>query len=180
MYQLFILGQLMDHPMSGYQIRKALAVIIGSDQTISFGALYPQLDKLAKVGDITLEFKTSSQQRTQKMATITSQGRKHFKELILAPIVLNKQTQSEFQMKINFLHLLTHSQQLSVLDDFEEYLKNKLNRLRKKQEELPSNKNMIIADIKDTMRVIDLRITRIDAQLHWIKNLILELNREEE
>jgi len=54
MYVLFVLGQLMDRPMTGYQLRKALTAVVGRDLTISFGALYPLLDKLAAAGDLTL------------------------------------------------------------------------------------------------------------------------------
>lgn len=178
MYPLFILGQLMDHPMSGYTIRKALAVIVGTSQTISFGALYPLLDKLAAAGDITLEFKMSDKQRSQKIATITPQGRKHFKELVLAPVALNKQTQPEFQVKINFLHLLTKKQQLLILNDFKQYLRDRLDHLHQKQIDLPNKPDMIIADIKDVLRVIDLRIVGTEAQIQWVQNLILELEKE--
>lgn len=171
MYELFILGQLMDRPMTGYQLRKALVSVVGQELTISFGALYPLLDKLAAAGELRLDFKTTSK-RPQKVATLTESGQQHFWQLILAPVCLNKQTQLTFQIKLNFLHLLTLSQQLTVLADFQAFAQGQLTRLTEHQVQLQHNVHMLAADIADALLVVDLQLVRAQAQFNWVTTLI--------
>lgn len=179
MYELFILGQLMDRPMTGYQLRKALMNVVGQELTISFGALYPLLDKLAAVGDLTLNFKTTTSKRPQKVATLTSAGRRHFWTLVLAPVTLNKQTQLTFQIKLNFLHLLTLAQQLTVLTDFQAFAQGQLTRLAAQQAQLQHNEHMLAADIVDALLANELQIQRAQVQFDWITALI-QAKRETE
>jgi DNA-binding PadR family transcriptional regulator len=178
MYQLFILGQLMDKPMSGYQLRKALTTIVGPEKTISFGSLYPLLDKLATAGDLTISLKKSEHQRPQKIAALTDAGRAHFWELISAPVVSNKQTQTEFLMKVQFLHLLSVDQQLTVLNDFKTYLNQRLERLHQKQIELPQIATMATEDVADSLWVIDLHIVSTEAQIKSLKKMIKTIKKE--
>lgn len=168
MYELFILGQLMDHPMTGYQLRKALVNVVGSELTISFGALYPLLDKLATAEELTLAFKDTTSKRPQKLATITTVGRERFAQLIQQPVVLNKQTQLTFQMKVNFLHLLPVAQRRVVLQAFQEFARDQLERLAIQRTHVTNNPNMLAADIQDALAVNDLQRVRAQAQLTWV------------
>ena len=172
MYELFILGQLMDRPMTGYQLRKALVSVVGQELTISFGALYPLLDKLAAAGELTLGFKPTTSNRPQKVATLTTNGQQHFWTLVLAPVALNKQTQLTFQIKLNFLHLLTIDQQLAVLTDFKAFTQGQLSRLTDQQTRLQHNVHMVGADIADALLVNELQQVRAQAQLNWVDALI--------
>lgn len=180
MYELFILGQLMDHPMTGYQLRKALVNVVGQELTISFGALYPLLDKLAATKKITMELKRTTSKRPQKLATITGTGQRRFKTLVLAPVALNKQTQLTFQMKVNFLHLLTVDQRMTVLQDFNAFVSGQLERLADQVQHVQANPHMVAADIEDALLVNDLQRVRAQAQFKWITNLLERLERESE
>lgn len=179
MYELFILGQLMDHPMTGYQLRKALVNVVGTELTISFGALYPLLDRLAAAGDLELAFKTTASKRPQKLATITSAGQRHFDQLVLAPVALNKQTQLTFQMKVNFLHLLTPMQQATVLQDFHQFVSGQLQRLDDQVAHVAHNPHMLAADIQDALRVNDLQRVRAVAELQWLETLQYQIEQRE-
>lgn len=172
MYELFILGQLMDFPMTGYSLRKALTNVIGEELTISFGALYPLLDKLEKAGYIVLSFKEVNNKRPQKLATITDIGRVHFMELALEKVPLNKQTQLTYQMKINFLHLLTSAQQVNVLKDFQNFSREQLEHLTEMKHHLANNPNMVQADIDDSLLVNQLRTAKTQVQLEWVTKLL--------
>lgn len=172
MYELFILGQLMDHAMTGYQLRKALRNVVGEEQTISFGALYPLLDKLEQKAEIKLEFKSSENKRPQKLASITDKGKEHFWKLALEPVSINKQTQMTHQMKVNFLHLLAPAQQISVLKDFQQFSKKQLESLAEMKHHLENNPHMIKADIEDGLLVNDLQEIRAQVQLNWVTSLL--------
>ncbi|RRK11254.1 PadR family transcriptional regulator [Lactiplantibacillus garii] len=180
MYELFILGQLMDHSMTGYQLRKALINVVGQELTISFGALYPLLDKLAAAGVLTMDFKQTASKRPQKLATITATGRQRFMTLVLTPVALNKQTQLTYQMKVNFLHLLTATQRMTVLTDFRQFVSGQLQRLADQAGHVTNNPHMLAADIQDALLVNDLQRVRAEAQLKWVTALLTRMEREKE
>ena len=50
MNELFILGELMEEPQSGYYLRNALQVSLGHHRKISYGVIYPLLEQLEKDG----------------------------------------------------------------------------------------------------------------------------------
>lgn len=175
MYELFILGQLMDHPMTGYQLRKALSSTVGPELTISFGALYPLLDKLAAAGTLTLAFKTVPPKRPQKLARITAAGRARFHTLMATPVAFNKQTQLTFQMKVNFLHLLTPDQQRATLREFHAFATQQLSQLATQR---AHNPHMVAADIQDALRVNQLQTVRAQAQADWVTAQLNQLTKE--
>lgn len=158
----------MDHPMTGYQLRKALVNVVGSELTISFGALYPLLDKLAAAEKLTLAFKRTTNKRPQKLATITATGRTRFWQLVMTPVALNKQTQLTFQMKLNFLHLLSRDQQQVILLDFQQFAQGQVERLTMQHERVMNNTHMLAADIQDALMVNTLQRVRAQAQLDWL------------
>lgn len=178
MYELFILGQLMDHPMTGYQLRKALTSVVGQELTISFGALYPLMDKLAAADLLTMDFKRTPSKRPQKLATITTRGQKRFRTLVLAPVALNKQTQLTFQMKVNFLHLLTMAERVMVLTDFQQFTSGQLTRLASQATHIHHNPNMLAADIQDALLVNDLQRVRAQTQYDWVTRRLNQMERE--
>jgi len=178
MYVLFVLGQLMDRPMTGYQLRKALTAVVGRDLTISFGALYPLLDKLAAAGDLTLAFTAGETNRPQKVATITPSGQAHFQELVLASVGINKQTQLTYQMKVNFLHLLAPEQRVAVLRDFQAFTAGQLDQLKANRDVVAHNQNMVAGDIQDALRVNQLLQLRAQTQADWLAGLVREIMGE--
>jgi len=171
-YDLFILGQLMDHSMTGYALRKAFSSVVGNEMTISFGSLYPLLDKLAKSGEITLTFEETDNKRPQKVATITKIGQDRFMELALEEVPVNKQTQLTFQMKLNFLHLLNQTQQVKVLKDFQASTLDHLKKLEELRLFLKNNHHMIQADIDDALLLKELQIARTKTQYDWVTALL--------
>ncbi|APU70556.1 PadR family transcriptional regulator [Companilactobacillus crustorum] len=178
MYELFILGQLMDHPMTGYALRKAFINIMGDDQAISFGTLYPLLDKLESGNFLALSFKNTENKRPQKLATITEKGTQQFFKLLAEPVTINKQSQLTFLMKIHFLHLLDSQQQVKILKDFQEFSQQKLTRLEELREDLKDNPRMIQVDIDDGLLVKQLQILRAQAQYDWVTKLLQERKGE--
>lgn len=177
MYELFVLGQLMDHDMAGYQLRKALKTVVGQEQTISYGVLYPLLERLAKAGDLTLA-NAASGQRPKKTATITQQGRTRFHALVLVPVTINKQAQLVFQIKCNFLHLLPIAEQQMVLRDFQNFCQFQLTNLQAVRDYLTDHPRMVPTDVADAMQVNQLQELRAQAQADWIAARLTSLTKE--
>lgn len=50
MNELFILGELMEEPQSGYDLRNALQASLGRHRKVSYGVIYPLLEKLENDG----------------------------------------------------------------------------------------------------------------------------------
>ncbi|WP_125765905.1 PadR family transcriptional regulator [Levilactobacillus mulengensis] len=178
MYELFVLGQLMDQEMAGYQLRQALKSVVGQEQTVSYGVLYPLLERLSQAGDITLTTVETSQ-RPKKVATLTSQGRRHFRALILTPVTVNKQSQLVFQIKCNFLHLLSVTDQRTVLQDFQGFTQFQLDNLQGVRDYLTTQPRMVPTDVADALQVNQLQQLRAQAQADWITARLARLDKGE-
>lgn len=173
MYELFILGQLMDHAMSGYQLRKALATVVGQEQTVSYGVLYPLLDRLAQREEIMLVTE-AGQSRAKKVARITSRGREHFAQLVMVPVTINKQAQLTFQIKCNFLHLLSLADQRTVLSDFQKFSQFQIQNLQDVRDYLGGHPRMVPTDVVDALQVNQLQQVRAQAQADWVAARLAE------
>ncbi len=178
MYELFVLGQLMDQPMTGYQLRKALKFIVGEEQTVSYGVLYPLLDKL-KQQQLIKQNATANATRSQKQAEITAAGRQQFHDLVLEPVTINKQTQLTFQIKCRFLHLLTGDEQQRVLKDFQQFSQFQLANLEETQRYLTDSPRMVAEDVIDADRLNTLQLMRAQVQNDWIAEQLAQLTEEE-
>lgn len=178
MYELFVLGQLMDQDMAGYQLRKALAAMVGAEQTISYGVLYPLLERLSQAGEITLTT-VNDGQRSKKIAAITDAGRQHFAALVVAPVTVNKQTQLLFQIKCSFLHLLAETEQRLILMDFQQFCHYQLTNLQNSRDYLTDQPRMVPTDVADALQVNQLQQVRAQAQADWVAARLAGLNKGE-
>jgi len=177
-YDLFVLGQLMDHAMSGYQLRKSLATMVGQEQTISYGVLYPLLDRLARAQDITLVVENGDK-RPKKVASITAQGREHFARLVVVPVTINKQSQLLFQIKCSFLHLLSQADQRTILTDFRQFSHYQLENLQNVRDYLTDHPRMVPTDVADALQVNQLQQLRAQAQADWVAARLVGLDKGE-
>src|SRR5581483_12430028 len=92
MYQLFVLGQLMDQPMHGYLLRDILSNMLGPFRQMSWGALYPLIRQLECNGWIELDVeedegqdKRGTNSRQRKRYRITDAGRERFQAMMQEP-----------------------------------------------------------------------------------------------
>ena len=54
MYELYILGQLLFTDRSAYKLRFVLENVLGINRKVSFGVLYPLLEKMETTGVIVM------------------------------------------------------------------------------------------------------------------------------
>jgi len=85
MNELFILGELMEEPQSGYDLRNAMQVSLGHHRKISYGVIYPLLEKFENEGFLDIN-NIVSDGKNKKIATITEKGKKRFFELMKMPV----------------------------------------------------------------------------------------------
>jgi len=82
MYELFLLGKLMDRPWYGYEFHQVLNAFVGPMRQVSWGTIYPMLRRLENEGLIKPASGGSAQadKRGRQRYAITSAGKRAFRE----------------------------------------------------------------------------------------------------
>jgi DNA-binding PadR family transcriptional regulator len=82
MYELFLLGKLMDRPWHGYEFQQVLNAFVGPMRKASWGTIYPMLRRLQKEGLIELSAAglQPEDRRGRQSYAITAKGRRAFLE----------------------------------------------------------------------------------------------------
>lgn len=100
-----ILGFLMDHSLTGYELKKAFSLSFSFFSGLSYGSIYPALKKMEKEGIITLEVQVQDGSPNRKVYTITDRGRKEFMASIREPFSLERQRYGFIMHLFFFSHL---------------------------------------------------------------------------
>lgn len=116
MNELFVLGELMEGPQNGYHLRKTMQISLGRHRKISFGVIYPLLDKLAREGFIILTNEPSK--RNQKIATITDKGKSRFFEMMDKPVPAGAHNADIYLIKLDAMQHLIPDRQIDFLNQF--------------------------------------------------------------
>ena len=77
MLELAVLGLLSEGPRHGYELKQRCSEIVGPLWGVSFGSLYPALQRLLKEGFVSAEWGVSSTKRRVRTYRLTPGGRKH-------------------------------------------------------------------------------------------------------
>ena len=142
MIDIAILGLLKEHDLHGYELRKRLDELPGSRTTVSFGSLYPALNRLERAGCVkAVTSETSSTpaapmsgslagelaafrahrksaaqsrgSRGKKVYGLTDRGNQRLHELLVDPDVADDRS---FEARVAFCHNLTTSERLSLFE----------------------------------------------------------------
>lgn len=165
MYDLFVLGQLMDESMSGYLMRRILQQIVGRQRKISFGMIYPLFKRLSEANYITLR-QDNTVGHKQKVATITDEGRKRFLELMKLAVPINSNVEFTYSVKFRNFHQIDTSLQLEILQAYQIYLLNNQKMLKQQESDLAKTR-ILPADLENARWVISLENVKNKAALTW-------------
>ncbi|WP_057881883.1 PadR family transcriptional regulator [Companilactobacillus kimchiensis] len=170
MNELFILGELMEAPQIGYHLRSALQVSLGRNRKISFGVLYPLLDKMADQGLVTIE--TIEDGRTQKQATITPKGQARFFELMREDVPEGAKNRDIYLIKLDAM------QHLPLVDQ-QELLKSFIREQQKTVDELLPLIKEFAADEKIdhwyAEKKQELKLSEANLAIDWATNFLNDL-----
>lgn len=166
MYDLFVLGQLMDESMSGYLLRQILQQIVGRQRKISFGMIYPLFKRLNEAGYITLS-QDDKLGHKQKIATITDKGRDRFLELMQQSVPLNPNIEFTYSVKFRNFHQIDKKLQLDILQAYRKYLLENQKDLQQQGLDLGKTK-ILPADLENARWVISLDQIKMKAALTWV------------
>ncbi|NOW33503.1 PadR family transcriptional regulator [Clostridium beijerinckii] len=174
MNELFILGELMEEPQSGYDLRNALQASLGRHRKVSYGVIYPLLEKLENDGFLEIT-NVESHGKNKKMATIMEKGKERFFELMKMPIPSGAHTADIYLIKLDVMQHLTIEEQMQLLDQFDqeqrEIIEDTQFALKKLAEE--NSKDHWYASKR-----FELRLQQANVAIDWIKEFKHELKKE--
>jgi DNA-binding PadR family transcriptional regulator len=176
MYELFVLGELMDGPHYGYLLRDILGRLLGPFRHISWGVLYPLIRHLGREGLIVPDEKNDVERsksiqgnQQRKQYRITEAGQRRFHALMLENGDYTADYPELFVIKLNNLDHLTREQQLTLLWHYRDYLQIEKKDLQEGQRNISDGTHFIPehqrAHIFD---VIGFRLSGIQAEIDWI------------
>jgi DNA-binding PadR family transcriptional regulator len=170
MNELFILGELMEGPQNGYQLRCAMQISLGYHRKISFGVIYPLLEKLSCAGFITLS--NEPNKRKTNIAAITDKGRTRFFELMEQPVPNGAHNADIYLIKLDAMQHFPIKQQLIFLDKFINEQNITIDDTNKAIENLSKEE---CTDHWYAQKKLELRIQQSTVAMQWAKAFRKEL-----
>ena len=175
MNELFILGELMEEPQSGYDLHKALQASLGRHRKISYGVIYPLLEKLEKKGFLTIDTLERPDGKNKKIAGITETGKRRFFELMKLPVPDGAHNNDIYLIELDVMQHLTLAEQIQLLEQFyqeqKDIIEDTENALKKLAAE--NSKDHWYAGKK-----FKLRLQQAQAAIEWIDEFKYELRKE--
>lgn len=189
MYELFVLGELLDGPRHGYQLREILSRLLGPFRQISWGILYPLIRQLEHEGLIVSEGesrpsereKAAASGRSRKPYAITASGKQRFYVLMEDPGDYHAEYRELFLIKLNNFDYLSAQQQLNVLWQYRGFLQTEDLYLSGGQQSVLTNPDLLDQHRAHILRIISFRQRSIRGEMPWIEEQIqrLETGTEE-
>lgn len=187
-YKLFVLGELLDGPRHGYQLREILSRLLGPFRQISWGILYPLIRQLEREGLLTPESESSPSERekagvgsrTRKPYTITSAGKQRFYALMEEQGDYHAEYRELFIIKLNNFDYLSSQQQLDILWQYRSFLQTEDLYLSGGQQSVLTNPHLSDEHRAHILRIIHFRQSSIQGEMIWIKEQIQSLEAETE
>jgi len=125
MLELAILGLLKERSMHGYQLSKRLSDTLGGFWRVSYGSLYPTLQRLERQGAVEREFATQGVGRRKNVYRITDKGEELFLEL-LQEAGQESWEDNRFRVRLAFFKYLGPETRIRLLEKRRAYLEERL------------------------------------------------------
>ena len=102
MYELFLLGKLMERPWHGYEFQRVLSSVLGPVRQVSWGTIYPLLRRMERTGLIerVSNGAETEDRRGRQHYAITPLGRERFFELMQAEQRNDADYRDTFRIKV--------------------------------------------------------------------------------
>ncbi|HKR26611.1 MAG TPA: PadR family transcriptional regulator [Terriglobales bacterium] len=102
MYELFLLGKLLERPWHGYEFHQVLNSVVGPARQVSWGTIYPLLQRLEKAGLIQRLSEPSDKDdgRGRQRYSITQKGKQKFLQLMRSESRNDPNYRETFRIKL--------------------------------------------------------------------------------
>lgn len=180
MYELFVLGELMDGPLHGYRLHAIIRMAIGPVRQMSWGALYPLIRRLEHDGFIAPEGEASTApgSRPRKVYRITEAGEQRFFTLMLKADDYDVDFPDLFSIKLVNFDRVTPKQQSGILQHYRGYVQLLCNYLEAGQRFVAAHPEIPRAEKPQILRAMDHRLHVARADFEWIEREIAGLERQ--
>lgn len=120
MYELFLLGKLMERPWHGYEFHQVLNSVVGPARQVSWGTIYPLLQRLEKAGLIQRLSEPSGKEdrRGRQRYSITQKGKQKFLELMKSESKNDPNYRDTFRIKLGNFSRVDSAVQRTILDHY--------------------------------------------------------------
>lgn len=120
MYELFLLGKLMARPWHGYEFHQVLNSVVGPSRKVSWGTIYPLLQRLERAGLIQRLSERSDKDdgRGRQRYTITHKGKQRFLQLMKSESANDPNYRETFRIKLGNFSRVDAETQRGVLDHY--------------------------------------------------------------
>lgn len=187
-YELFVLGELMDEPHHGYQLREILSNLLGPFRQMSWGVLYPLIRQLELEGLLASDAETSTEDsgtrasgsRQRKQYRLTEAGRERFYTLMLERGDYNADYRELFTVKLNNFDHLSCKQQLTVLWHYRGYLQVEDFYMLGGQQHVSTDPGIPDNQRAHILRTISFKRSSIQGEIQWIEQQIKRLEEASE
>ena len=172
--ELAVLGLLHEHPLHGYELRKRLNVVLGWGRLLSYGSLYPALQRMLRA-DLIREHRAGSAtgpeaggvpatRRPRITYEVTEHGRRHFAALMAdtGPAAWEDDT---FDVRFAFFGRIDREIRLRVLEGRRARLEERLARLRQ-QLAGPGPRDAYTAELQRH------GVELVEREVRWLTDLI--------
>lgn len=174
MYELYILAELIERPRTGYKLRTVLELTLGSYRKVSWGVMYPLLNRLDEAGYIVLSDREEGG-RSRKFATITEAGRARFFELMETPVEANAHTEDIYHFKLDAIRFVDAELKQRILQAYQDWNAELITQAQTKIEHVQHVDEMSAGDKRSAIRIMELKIALSKTTIQWIKDLKGEL-----
>jgi DNA-binding PadR family transcriptional regulator len=179
-YELFVLGELMDGPHHGYQLREILSNMLGPFRQMSWGVLYPLIRQLEHEGLLVSDTESNperregraSSNRQRKQYRLTESGRERFHALMVERGDYTADYRELFLIKLNNFDHISKEEQLTLLRHYRGYLQIEDFYLQRGQQHVSIHPGIPDTQRAHILRIIDFRQSSIQAETHWIADQI--------
>lgn len=180
LYELFILGELMDRKKHGYLLFTTLNKVIGPMRTISWGVLYPLIHRLEKQELIELAVsEKNAGGHKKKSYQITESGRNRFFQLMNEPIPYRPEYELHFLIKITNFDQIDRSLRITIIHQYQEFLEFNENFIQEKYEDVHGNSAIPQAEIEQIESTIDFRLRKLTTEKAWLEEKLTSIIESE-
>lgn len=114
--QSILLGFLMHRNMTGYELKKAFSLSFSFFSGLSYGSIYPALNRMERQGLITMRMEIQDGAPNRKIYTITNEGREAFIQALRAPFTPER-FRSSFLMRLFFFAYLSPQERKTIASE---------------------------------------------------------------
>jgi len=174
-----ILGLLVDRPMHGYALKRALAPALGRDKLPNDGVLYPLLAGLERASLVRKKASVSNAGRRRNVFSVTASGKQELLAWLASDAGEADHVTYDFFVGQPFLTKCLFFKHLSEAEVRQKLVEQRLS-VRDKLQLFRSLRATLEERNVDRYRlaIIDLGIAQTRAKMRWVDSLLRELSAE--